>query len=1662
MGVWDNLQLPEETITPQPAVSKVEEFKKVQIDNTKVGKAEQAILPAVAGAIEKSKGIPVLGKLVNPALNVMEGLNKYVIQPITQGVSTGLLTPQALAQGKGTQSFRFAREQSKKISMGQAVATSVGQVAGLVLPDSLSPTFMDTNFNVFDETQRNQAYRNEFIGIIASGSTDLALAVVGTKGAGALVRSGTKQIIGPKVINTVQDMQSFKGNVDNVVAWADKADGTAPPTGLAVLIDDAVKQTNYTKLASNPLVQNTANPTRTATILSHLDNHRDVGDYLLAERGDAGAFARFMERRPVEADHIDDYGLNKIDPIQDFNNLGYDTLSPKLTERYQKIIEAKKNTDKRFAYALDDFMSKMVGANTFESYQPGRIASLEKLTLGKNKLQSQAQYGDIKLFGEDGNAGWRSEIYQSKTYDRAVRFIAWTGSGRPQGYINISNPRKFESANDLLSDLNRLQMLRGAEGSAFKRAMVRQYMSAQDNTQRAMALATIEQQVMIKIAKYYGVRGVDDVTSNKEAVELIRKWHAQKSQHRQTVLEYANKNKVIPASKIDDDGKLSFIPDEDGNLNITNIRSITTEANTIPMLDFRKLEIEVIQNAKRLLGNRAPITKGQVVGSYVSSGMMNVGAFLDTANMVFNNLNLLRFAYIPKNSGVDPLARGSMALESMELIRNAAPGMRNLAHNQSLRNKRAAKYVPGTVKYRNRKEEKFVLKEMDSIAGELKAVVPKWEKAREDLAEAEASWQASRTAASKAASDAKKATKSKQADADALKHQAEYQMFEAQKAFQKASDDLDLYGGAVQSLSNIIEKNRAKISQNAIDEGALLQRKHLGQDLEKVIVNGKEYTFQGLADPNVRGASPFMAEVDTATNWLAANTQSQISRNLSATTNMFVKIKRNEGVPYWNAIAHIANRQIRQELDMPLGMMLRNESDADIVAWLYKGDAGKEYRRRMESLAGRDLTRDELFGWVTQTKNYMFKLLPDKELRDVVLQRNISVKEVETLLRNKTDLLEEIDGPNIALNDLNKWERGLVRVGQVQDAAWRVLAATETRMVRNPLFLSYAREEMRTLISAAQRSGIDPSDVVVNNQYRQIAYRNALQRVEQTLYSSRRLTNGMYAARFAMSFPLAFFNSQTVALRLMAKNPANAYWYSEIADALANYEPYSDEDGNTYKSLNEVPAGTKVSISAPIAFGQKLPSWAKDALKPYLDPRGGGLKWNPKQMEFMVADPSVSWFGTVGISDLVKNGFTAPGSLWSMHGEDIAANLRSTFGDDFYENSILFGGYPQEGNGIISTAFNTIAPGYLRSITDRLGIFRSDRFADEVFSNWKTSYSEWDRGGRVGEPPSMETAAKAAGNMSFIRATVQFFAPISTTFDPVTRAATEYYSKLLKENNGDYDLAQKKMEEEWGIDSLALIGSNQNNIAGVAANYSDIKMIRNNPELLQKIGRWDTKYAAMLSTGYGELTDQYSTEIAAIYKRLNFPGGFESPLTSKKSAEEVRASVESRRGWAEYQKAVDWRNAKMYEYAIRSPQEVLYQSTGIKKEFDSMVKEIANDFKAWGAEYGQGRQDFWRTLVPAIKEVTSDPNWMAHSAKISKANGKADKWDEIAHWTTQAEEFKLQYDRAMNSEQRKNDLKTAFSQFHYSFLQEASDEFSIFAGRYLDNVPELTTELVVP
>lgn len=1645
MGLWEDLEAASNSQQSQPdqPLSKVNEFKKQQLDNTKVGKVEQKVGGVINSAITSGKKNRLLSWAVNSALNVMETVGKG-ISAVTQAVATPLLTMEAMNKYKNksiAENFRFARKKAKDISMGQALATTVGQQVGALLPDQITPKFMDSDFNVFDDKQRNQAYKNEWIGWLTSGSTDLALAMLGSKGASAAVKTTKTAALGSRTIRSAEEMNTFRNAANEAAAWGARADGTPAPSGLAVLIDDAVKQTDLTKLANNPLVRETSNPYRTAIIMKNIDNHNDMVNYLLAERGDTAAFDRFFNSKPLMADHLDDYGFNKIDPITDFSNIGLDALSPKLTQRYQKLIDAKKAESPRFAYALDDFLNKSK-MGIFESYQPGRFSSLEKLELGKNKLKDQAKYGDLKLFGADGNNGWKTKLYQSNIYDRGIRLIAWTGSGRPQGIINISNPRKYEAANDLLSDLNRLQMLRSVDGSEFKRKMVNEYLSALDDTQRAIALGNIEQQVMVKLAKYYGIRGIDDVTGTGDAVNQIKQWHAKISQSRQTIKEYATKHGMIP-------------DENDGSINISNFYSIANEAQTIPMLDFRKLETEVILNANRLMGARAPLSKGQIAGAYATKTSMGVGELLDVANMAFSNLNLLRLAYIPKNSMLDPFARASMALNNLSLLGNIVPGIRHLVYNNSLRAESAKRFIPGSPAAAARRAEKNAQKEMDILGNDLNPAVQAWTKAQTDYDVAQKAFNDARILADKAETALKRGAKTKKkADLEAAKANADYVLYQAQRAFSEADDMLTTTADAVNGIANVMKKHRDVLTEAAKNRAELRKYKYLGQDKEVLEVNGVKYTIDGLADPNIRGASAYMSEVDTATNFVNASMQTQLSKRLRADSQRFVTIKRNEGKPFWNAIAHIANRQVRNELDMPLGMLMRGESDGQVLRWLRSSD-GKEYVRRLESRAGHELDNTDLSTWISSTRDSLYSIFPDEQLRKTILDRNVSTDEVEAALRNRPDLIEEIDGPNINLDDLNKWEKGFLGIQTAADLGWKVLSGAETRLVRTPLFLTYTREEMKTLVNAAQRAGINPADSVVNDQMRQIAYRNALARVEQTLYSSRRLTNGMYMARFMMSFPMAFFNSQAVALRLMAKNPMNAYWYSSIANAFDNFEAYQDQDGNTYKSMKDVPPGTPVSVKYPIPFGNKLPKWAKDSLRPYTDKRGGGLKWNPKQMEFMIADPSVSWFGSVEISQLIKDGINVPGGLWTVHGEDVAKALRNTLGDDFYENSVLYGGYPQEGTNVVLTAANAILPSYLRSAFNAVGIFKDGRFADDVNTMYKVAYAEWDRNGRVGSPPDYAKAAKAAGNMSFIKAVTQFVAPISTTFDPVTRAAMQYYSDSVKANNGDFRKAEQQMVDEWGVDSLAFIGSSNKNIAGVAANESDIKMLRNNKELLISVGRYDPKLAAMLSTGYGELTDKYSTEVAAIYKNMNFPGGYNAIISQSKNSEEMRKTVEARRGWYEYQKATEWRDAMMYQYGIKTPSEARYTSSGIGSGFNEMVDNISKVFPGWAEVRDNNRNDFWRVTVPAIKQVTSNTAWMKH------ANKNTNKWNEIAYWIDQVSAWKTNYDMIGNSANRKQDARAQLAQFHYDFLQVASEDFATFSSRWLESMPQLTESLAV-
>ena len=145
----------------------------------------------------------------------------------------------------------------------------------------------------------------------------------------------------------------------------------------------------------------------------------------------------------------------------------------------------------------------------------------------------------------------------------------------------------------------------------------------------------------------------------------------------------------------------------------------------------------------------------------------------------------------------------------------------------------------------------------------------------------------------------------------------------------------------------------------------------------------------------------------------------------------------------------------------------------------------------------------------------------------------------------------------------------------------------------------------------------------------------------------------------------------------------------------------------------------------------------------------------------------------------------------------------------------------------------------------------------------------------------------------------------------------------------------------------------------------------------------------------------------------------------------------------------------MYEYGIGSVYETRYETTGIKREYNKMIKAISDDLPGWVQERDENRQDYWLGLIPSIESIVEDTNWRSHAYASDSP-----KWEEIAYWVSKARNFKQQYDLSVNSDERKAALKRQFSQSHYDFLRTASDEFAAFSYRWLQNMPELDAEFV--
>ena len=101
-----------------------------------------------------------LGRPIGGVLAAIEVTNRNLIrEPLSAGTQFGMATP-GDKNLSAAERWQRSWENRNQISFGQALATQIGQATSF-MPDSITPDFMDSNFDIYDKKQRDKAF-NDF------------------------------------------------------------------------------------------------------------------------------------------------------------------------------------------------------------------------------------------------------------------------------------------------------------------------------------------------------------------------------------------------------------------------------------------------------------------------------------------------------------------------------------------------------------------------------------------------------------------------------------------------------------------------------------------------------------------------------------------------------------------------------------------------------------------------------------------------------------------------------------------------------------------------------------------------------------------------------------------------------------------------------------------------------------------------------------------------------------------------------------------------------------------------------------------------------------------------------------------------------------------------------------------------------------------------------------------------------------------------------------------------------------------------------------------------------------------------------------------------------------------------------------------------------------
>ena len=603
-----------------------------------------------------------LGRPVGGVLGAIEATNRNLIREPLSAVTL-------FAQNKGDQSisdsWKKAWEARNEISFGQALATQLGGSLSF-LPDDLTPKFMDSDFDIYDDKQREEAFNESLMGKGLSGTIDTITQF-----------AGDVSIVGGKLIASKRAADSAK---DAIIALREVRSGIPTTNKLAEkysrLADDFAKN-DIAWAQNHPWVKGSNNQATVSYLLGTTATKEEALNTMLAVMGDKSGIDLLDElKRPDIAAPLriangemsmSDYKVL----LNEESKLVNATTDDMLQFALRTPDEIQADRDFISAWAKHDrYVDTLLGVSETPAISEGAGGLFQAtgrfLATARSTPYHSKAIGDAKV-----------TMYQPTPFHKLYYAVTFGQRERPSGVINLNEGDSIREVTAVTDRLIQLSKPVPTKGAAFLTRLQTGTFTPQD------ALSYVERYARATTPEARA-RVINDL--EQTGYRIIAAKNGISAEDAQQLFDYHTQ---LRSGKLRESKEEGFLYDHELNQMIKVPLFESQTANFLPIADFDSIDAVIKQNANAL----------RAIGGSIHDKIALTSDLWKAAV-------LLRLGY-PIRNAADSQLRIWATVGAMASLRHAGEGLRDLVDNTRVaKNRLVDNYnAPAKIDYKALKDD---------------------------------------------------------------------------------------------------------------------------------------------------------------------------------------------------------------------------------------------------------------------------------------------------------------------------------------------------------------------------------------------------------------------------------------------------------------------------------------------------------------------------------------------------------------------------------------------------------------------------------------------------------------------------------------------------------------------------------------------------------------------------------------------------------------------------------------------------------------------------------------------------------------------------------------------------------------------------------------------